>query len=434
MTRTLIHYSPALALLLLAAACGPPQVVEEVVLPPEPEIQDIPGVNPAALSAFNDGIFAMQETPTNYQAALGFFERAFELDPNFWEALDNIGLIQMDLGMYAEAAASFQAELALIDDLISRQWPVNARPEVYLNLGKALSLANRTNDAAQAFGELLQIDPANVEARANLAALNLQSGNSEGARQYIGELLEMSRDDVGALNILALSFKREGNMQMASYLWERALAVIAITQQTLEDEAQYEGLSEDETEQLRSYNTGRLARLVKVQSDINNELGIIAWSDGKEDEAESLFFSSVGLNPSNAAAHLNLATVYLDFADFPTACFHFDEALALRPSDEIGLVGKGSCLYGQGEVDSAFETFETAFQFHGDNAFVAQRLGDISFSDRNDLPTAISWYSRNLELRGLSLNTCDRSTDQVCATLHTAIELQQAAPAAEEAE
>jgi tetratricopeptide (TPR) repeat protein len=413
---------PAVALLM--AACGPPAVPDEPITI-VPEIQDIPGVNPQAVSAFNDGIMAMEETPTNYSAALTAFTRAFSIDADFWEALENIGLLQMDLGQYADAAATFEAEAALIDELITREWPVAARPEVHLNIGKAYALAGRTNEAAQAFARLLEIDPDNVEARANLAALNLQSNNLDGSRAYIAELLEMSRNDVGALNVLALTYKRGGDMQMAEYLWENSLGLIAVQLEAMEDEAQYEELTEDEAELLRNYNAGRRNRMIKVQSDINNELGVIAWNSGDHDEAESFYYSAVSLNPSNAAAQANLATVYLDYADFEMACVHYDEALALRPRDENAMVGKGSCLYGMGDVDGAFSAFEAASAAHPENDYILERLGFISFSDRNDLAATVDWLGRNLQVRGLTESTCNRGTDAVCATVNTAIELQQ---------
>lgn len=430
MIRNAFRSLPFVALVLLANACGGGQTTDDNT-PPPPVIEYIPGLNHDATASFYEGIAAMEATPTNYRGALESFERAYELDANFWEAVENIGLLQMDLGLYAEAAQSFQTELEIIERLVADEWPVSSRPEVYLNLGKALSLARRTTDAAQAFAALLEIDPDNVEARANLAALNLQANNLEGSRQYIAELLEMSRDDLGALNVLALNYKSAGDMQMASYLWERALGLIAVAQQTLSDEAQYAELTEDEASALRQYNTGRLERMVKVQSDINNELGVIAWTNGEEDQAETYFFNAVALNSSNAAAHLNLATVYLDFADFATAQFHFDEALALRPSDEAGLIGRAACLYGLGETDAAWDAFLLAFETHQDNEYAARRLGDISFTERTDYASAIEWYTRNLGIRGLTASTCDRGSDQVCASLNTAIELQASAPAPE---
>ena len=268
------------ALLAAAAtACGGRQDNdEEVVIIEEPP--DIPGVQPRAVQAFVDGIRAMESQPVDYEEALAQFSTAVEVDENFWEAYENIGLIQLDLARYDEAIAAFENEMAVVEDLVNREWPVDPRPEIWLNIGKAYALAGRFQDAAGAFQQLLELDPENVEARANLAALNVQQGNTTQARDYISDLLEMSQNDVGALNVLARIYQLEGDDRMAAYLWEKCVGVVATTRESLEDESQYEDLTEDEQFRLRLYNEGRIRRLTRVLSDVQNELGIQAWAAG----------------------------------------------------------------------------------------------------------------------------------------------------------
>lgn len=449
----------------LVGACGGGAeeiVVEEVDTVVE---LDIPGVNPAALSEYYDGVRALNETPTNYVEALSRFEAAFAADPDFWEALENVGLIQMDLGRHADAARTFQQELDLIDDLVSREWPVEPRPAVYLNLGKALALAGRTNEAAQAFGELLQIDPDNVEARANLAVLNLQMRNFDGADTYIRELLEMSRNDAGALGVLALVLKEQGDMQQAEYVWQKALGEIGATMTTLTgqncvltestwdeercadaelvwtDDAGAEvtasaadratwppelrDFDDEDIERRVRYNAGRLDRMLKARSDIANELGILAWADGDQDRAEALFQAAVADNPRNAAAHINAAAVYLDYAFFDQACFHFGEALSLRPTDEMGMIGYASCTYGQGDVEGGLQAFQAAFAEHSTNDYISQRIAEIAFTDLNDLDTAEQFYLRTLELNGLSLDNCDVREDTGCGEVQSIRQIRE---------
>ncbi len=404
---------------LLAAACGggarevETEIVEEII-----EL-DIPGVVPAALDAYYDGVRAMNATPTDYEAALGHFEAAIAADPDFWEALENVGLLQMALGRPADAVRTFEREFALIDDLVARGWPVQPRPELQLSLGKALALAGRTNDAALAFNRMLESDPQNVEARANLAALNYQSGNYEVARQYASDLLEISRNDPGALGVLALIAKAEGDMQLARYLWEKTVTEIQATTAALEDEAQYAELAEEDAARLRLYNTHRAERLRVALGDVQNELGLVAVANGDHDQAELLFRLATENNPTNEAARLNLGTVYLDFANFDSACVQFSEALALRPADETALVGYASCTYGLGDVDGAYAAFENAFRFHDDNDFIASRLGFIAWQDRNDLASATDWFSRSLTLRGIPTQGCDRVAVPECGALES---------------
>lgn len=413
---------------LFVVACGGGQATEEEVAVVEIVELDIPGVNPAALSAYYDGVRAMNETPTNYEAALGFFEAAISADPDFWEALENVGLLQMDLGQYGDAVRTFEREIALIDELVARGWPVSVRPELQLSLGKSLALAGRTNDAALAFNRMLEVDPQNVEARANLAALNYQAGNYPVARQYCSDLLEVSRNDPGALGVLALIAKVEGDMQLARFLWEKTLTEIDATMTALRDEEQYADLTDEESARLRAYNAHRIDRLEVALGDVHTELGLVAVAAGNLDQAELLFRLASESNPSNEAARLNLGAVYLDFANFDEACTQFSEALALRPASETGLVGFASCTYGLGDIEGAYAAFQGAFRFHDDNAYVASRLGFIAWQDLNDLSAATDWLTRSMTLNGISVQGCDRVAVPECGAIESIRVMQSMEP------
>lgn len=424
--------------LTLAACTGGQRVEEEVIVETVVEL-DIPGVAPAALDAYYDGVRAMNETPRNYEAALGFFEAAVAADPDFWEAYENIGLLQMDLGRPADAIRTFEREMTLIDELIARSWPVDARPELQLSYGKALALAGRTNEAALAFNALLETDPGNVEALANLASLNYDAGNYDVARQFAGQLLEISRNDPGALSVLALVAKAEGDMQMARFLWEKTVVEIDSATRALEAENTaiteaidagngFDGLSVEDSERRRVRNTHRIDRLRVALGDVQNELGLVAASEGNFDQAELLFRLATQNNTSNEAAYLNLGAVYLDFANFADACTAFGEALALRPADEAGLIGFGACLYGQGDVDGAYAAFQNAARFHDDNEYVASRLGFIAWQDLNDLAAATEWFTRSLNLMGMDPASCDRVAVPECGAVESIRVMQSMEP------
>lgn len=416
-------------------ACGGAQVVEVVEEEEEEEvIEDIPGVVPAALDAFNLGIRAMRQTPTRYTEALEHFSRAADLDPDFWEAWENKGLIYLDLNRFDDAVRAFEHELALIGDLVERGWPVESRPEVYLSLGKAHALAGRHQAAVDAFQVIISIreeqgeDAIELElvseARANLAAVFVAMSDNALAREQIRALLVASQDDVGALNVLASIYKDEGDMQMASYLWEKALDLISFRLENLRDEEQYEEYEEEEADRIRFANAQRIARLNQVLSDIQNELGLLQIAEGRSDRAQVLFRRSVSNNPRNVAARLNLAVIYLDYADFGNACEAFGEALMLRPRDQRGLLGHAACAFGLGEIDDAYARYQTVLENYPQSALSAQRLGEIAFQNRNDLDAAIAWYERNLEIRGLGRD-CDPAGDTICASLSALREAQR---------
>lgn len=452
----------SLGLALSAVACGGPKVDrtgwecwEEVAcaegyfcnaehLCEQVLIEDIPGVDPIALGAFNDGIRAMNASPRDYAGALAAFERAVAQDPDFWEAYENQGLILMDLGRYRDAAEVFETEATVVEDLVTRDWPVEPRMEIYLNIGKALALAGDTNGAAEAFGRMLQLDPENVEARANLAALNVQTNNPDSARQFIQELLILSQNDVGALSVLALIAKDSGDVQLAEYLWEKCLQEIdaatamlevecprwagdadgsgeATEEVTAEEEycAQYEDLTDEQVDLRRAYNQRRGDRMIKLLSDIQNELGIVAWNEDRDDAAESFFRQAVDNNPSNAAARTNLGTVYLEYASWDAACGQFAETLALRPRERAALIGNAACAYGSGDLETGFARYEEAHEQYPEDEFITTTLGDLAFQDLGDYELALEWYGRTLALRGVNIDTCDQQSDEVCQKMRS---------------
>lgn len=419
------------AVLLGSSACGGAQRVdEEEEEPEEPLVEEIVGVVPEALRAFNEGIRSLRRSPADYAQALGHFERTLQLDPNFWEAWENIGLIHMDLMRYDEAVRAFEEQMALIDDLVEREWPVEPRPEILLSVGTAHALAGRPARAIEAFERLLGIESDNVEALANLAAVHAETGAHDEARQYARRLLQMSQNDVGALNVLAAIAKQQDDLQLAVYLWDKALDEIAVRTERLGDEGQYADLDEETAMRVRMRNAERLARLNQQLSDIQNELGLVALGQGDVARAERMFRRAVGNNRQNIAARVNLATIYLDYANFDLACAQFAETLALRPRQLAGLIGFAACAYGAGDIDDAYERYELVMQHYPNNAHAASRLGDIAFQDRNDRDAALRWYERNLSIRGLNLQSCNRSTDRVCAAANSIREMQQAQPPA----
>ena len=407
-------------------------------------IADIPGVDPIALGEFNNGVRAMNSSPTDYQAALASFQAAVDQDPDFWEAYENLGLVQMDLGMYSEAAATFRAEAEVIDDLVGRDWPVEPRMEIYLNIGKALALAGNRDGAAEAFGQMLALDPENAEARANLAALNVQTNNPDAARLFIQELLVLSQNDVGALSVLALIAKESGDMQMAEYLWEKCLQEIDSATAMLEVDcdpylagegdvesaemgwcSQYQDM-DAETRALReAYNTRRGERMTKMLSDIQNELGIVAWGEDDDDVAERFFRQSVTNNPSNSAARVNLGTIYLEYASWERACTEFAEALALRPRNREALVGFAACAHGSGDVEMALARYEAAQSEYSSDQFITRKLAQITFQDLGDYETGLEWYDRLLGLQGTNRETCDPSTNEDCGIARSIVNVME---------
>ena len=107
--------------------------------------------------------------------------------------------------------------------------------------------------------------------------------------------------------------------------------------------------------------------------------------------------------------------MYVEYAFFMDACYQFGEALALRPRNEQALVGFAACTYGSGDVEAGYAAYETVHDNYPNNEFAVEQLGNIAFRDLGDSDQAYIWYTQHLEMRGLTVATCDNMSDRVCA-------------------
>ena len=372
MTTKQVQPMALLALVGLALNCGGP---DTTIVIPAPVIE-IPGVPRAAVEAFEEGVSNLESMPPDYVAARANFEEVVALDPDFWEAWMNLGVLYTDLALYSDAVAAFEQVL---------EWPdLTEDPDVLaatMGIGRAHALGGNTASALQAYGDVIRQDDTNLDARNNIAAIYVENGDHAQARTFIGEVLIAEQNNVGALNLLARIYSQEGNVQMASYLWEKVIE-----------------LDENAT-------------------DPRNNLGLMFVSDGEMSRAVRQFTRVVQNDPANVAAHLNLGAIYLTYLNYTGACGEFAQVVALRPRHESGLMGFAACAYGQGDAQVAYDRYLEVNGNYPENMRAMYRLGELAFRDLDDLASAESWYDRYLRLKGLNGETCTADDDPVCARI-----------------
>lgn len=98
---------------------------------------------------------------------------------------------------------------------------------------------------------------------------------------------------------------------------------------------------------------------------------------------EAFFQHSLGLNPSSAISHSNLANAYFQKDEFPQADPEFRKALALNPKDKEGWLGFARNLEKLGRVQEAEEAYMTAIQKEVALPQTFNNLGSIFFQRRN---------------------------------------------------
>lgn len=110
-------------------------------------------------------------------AALGYYKRALELDPESADACNNLGIALRTLGRFAEADVALRQAIRLRPDSAS----------AYINLGIVLRSLGRMDEATKAFRKAIELDPGLAAAHNNLGNL------LKAQRQYDDALASLDR-------------------------------------------------------------------------------------------------------------------------------------------------------------------------------------------------------------------------------------------------
>jgi tetratricopeptide (TPR) repeat protein len=83
---------------------------------------------------------------------------------------------------------------------------------------------------------------------------------------------------------------------------------------------------------------------------------------GTQHEAIAAYHRVLEIDPSHAAAHINLGTLYYNRQDFSTAENHYRQAIATDPRYALAYFDLGNVLDETGRVQEAVQTYKTALQ------------------------------------------------------------------------
>ena len=144
----------------------------------------------AATGAFTQARLAEQND--NWDAALAAYRQAAALDPAWFEAQYNAGVIAHRLRNYSAALANYEAALALQPDSVDARY----------NFALALKASGYVPDAADELKKILAANPAEVRAHLALANLCAQSLHDPAqARRHYQKVLELDPTNAQAADI-----------------------------------------------------------------------------------------------------------------------------------------------------------------------------------------------------------------------------------------
>jgi predicted O-linked N-acetylglucosamine transferase (SPINDLY family) len=220
-----------------------------------------------------------------HQDAIGCYQQALRLRPDYAEAHYGLGRAQQMLGRVDEAASSYHQALRCKSDYV----------DALSNLGSIWSEKGLPEEAANCYRRALEIRPDYAPAAYNLGNVQLDQGQLADAAASYERALAIRPDYVAALANLGLVLKNLGRLEEAAACLRRALS--------------------------RNPNS----------APAHNTLGLVLHKQGQLDAAAASLRQSISLEPGFAVAHNNLGHVLDSLGQLDDAVASFRRAVELKP-------------------------------------------------------------------------------------------------------
>jgi tetratricopeptide (TPR) repeat protein len=258
--------------------------------------------------------------------------------------------------------------------------PHAAEVKKYLEQAQQALHENRPDAAAQAYRAILKIDPANVEARANLGVVAMVRGNWAGAASELQKALKLQPSQWRVQALLGLCDLHLGNPPEATKLLARSFPHLEDPKLRLEaglqllevwyqsGEVEKAGTVLSQLQQLYPANAAVLYAAYRLHSDLafqaidslalsapdsaqfHRALAEHMVNEGHVQEAIAEYRKALENSPGLAGVHYELGEAILADSHLETSLLaeakkEFESALALNPSD-----AKSECRLGKIEI------------------------------------------------------------------------------------
>ena len=146
------------------------------------------------------------------ELAIEHFRRAIALKPDFFDALNNLGVCLHRLNMYSEAAEYFRQALRVQPSNMDVQYNLASVVEA---MGSDCFSRARAKDAVALFEQALAYRPSNARTLTNLGIALIEISNFEQARIRLQEAIRLAPSEPVSLGNLALALKGLGKPYIA---------------------------------------------------------------------------------------------------------------------------------------------------------------------------------------------------------------------------
>ena len=222
----------------------------------------------------------------NIKDAQNYYLKVLELDPNYINALNNLGVIFQGLGKKQRAKECFEKAIKINPNYI----------DAHYNLGNIFKELGKNQKAKEFFEKTIELNPTYAEAHNNLGNIFNKLGEYQKAEEFFEKAIELNPNYADAHNNLGVIFIKLEEYQKAKNCFEKVIEINP------------------------NY------------ADAHYNLGVIFQELVEYQKAKSCFEKAIEINPNFADAYNNLGGRFQELEENQKAKKCYEKAIEINPN------------------------------------------------------------------------------------------------------
>jgi predicted O-linked N-acetylglucosamine transferase (SPINDLY family) len=334
--------------------------------------------------------YALQQAGRLGEAKAGY-EAFLAANPDHFDAVHMLGVLELQAGRAAEAAERLQHATRLApQDPGSRN-----------NLGEAWRRLGRLEEAAACYREAVERWPQYAAALYNLGMVLQRLGRREEAEQALRRALELEPEWAEAHGSLGAALAEAGRLDEALASAQRAVALrpeLAAPRVVVGNVLREKGFLDEAAAAYRA-----AIECDPGVAEAYNNLGNVLKEQGKTEEALHAYEQALALAPDFAVARLNAAKLLREGGRLAEAAAAYRRLLEVAPDLAEAHFDLGNALKGVGDAEGALACYARALELDPDFAEArwAQAMSQLPLVAQDEAAMARSRAAFDAELAAL---------------------------------
>jgi tetratricopeptide (TPR) repeat protein len=248
----------------------------------------------------------------NWSAALTYFQKAKEVNPQDAEVWFYLGVVYGKLGRYQDVIEACKQAIRIKLDLV----------EAHYNLGVTYDKLGRYQDAIESYKQAIRIKPDYANAHYNLGVFYFKLGRYQDEIEAYKQAIRIKPDFADAHNNLGVAYENLGCYQEEIEVCKQAI------------------------------------RIKPDFADAHYNLGVAYGKLGRYQDSIEACKQAIRIKPDFAEAHYNLGVSYLNLGRYQDAIEAFKQAIRIKPDYAEAHYNLGVAYFATGDKGSALEEYK----------------------------------------------------------------------------